>query len=186
MKLVVILALSLALGACIHSKSSSLAVYYDVPEFQLTAQDGQPFDSKVLAGKIWVADFIYTTCPGPCPRMTSQMHAVQKAILNMPDVKLVSFTVDPARDTPQVLAEYAKAHGASAEHWYFLTGPPATLQKLDRDSFKLGNIGPTLEHSTRFVLVDRQARIRGYYDTSESQAIPKLIENIYELARERS
>jgi protein SCO1/2 len=94
--------------------------------------------------------------------------------------------VDPARDTPQVLSEYAKVHGASGEHWYFLTGPAATLQKLDRDSFKLGNIGPTLEHSTRFVLVDRQARIRGYYDTSESQAIPKLIENIYELAKESS
>jgi len=186
MKLVVILALTLALAACIHSKSSSLAIYYNVPEFQLTAQDGQPFDSKVLAGKIWVADFIYTTCPGPCPRMTSQMHEVQKAILNMPDVKLVSFTVDPARDTPQVLSEYAKVHGASAEHWYFLTGPAATLQKLDRDTFKLGNIGPTLEHSTRFVLVDRQARIRGYYDTSESRAIPKLIENIYELAKESS
>jgi protein SCO1/2 len=185
MKLVVLLTLILALAACIHP-ASSLPVYYDVPEFQLTAQDGQPFDSKVLAGKIWVADFIYTTCPGPCPRMTSQMHEVQNAILKTPDVKLVSFTVDPARDTPQVLAAYAKVHGASPEHWYFLTGPSSTLQKLDRDTFKLGNIGATLEHSTRFVLVDRQSRIRGYYDTSESQSIPKLIESIYALARESS
>jgi protein SCO1/2 len=185
MKLVVLAALIFALAACIHPVSS-LSVYYDVPEFQLTAQDGQPFDSKVLAGKIWVADFIYTTCPGPCPRMTSQMHEVQNAILKMPDVKLVSFTVDPARDTPQVLAAYAKVHGASTEHWYFLTGPPSTLQKLDRNTFKLGNIGATLEHSTRFVLVDRKSRIRGYYDTSESQSIPKLIESIYALARESS
>jgi len=185
MKLAVLLTFTFVLAACIHH-SSSLPIYYDVSEFQLTAQDGQPFDSKVLTGKIWVADFIYTTCPGPCPRMTSQMHEVQNAILKMPDVKLVSFTVDPARDTPQVLAAYAKLHGASAEHWYFLTGPPATLQTLDRDTFKLGNIGPTLEHSTRFVLVDRHARIRGYYDTSESGAIAKLIENIHDLARERS
>jgi protein SCO1/2 len=185
MKLAVLLTFTFVLAACIHH-SSSLPIYYDVSEFQLTAQDGQPFDSKVLTGKIWVADFIYTTCPGPCPRMTSQMHEVQNAILKMPDVKLVSFTVDPARDTPQVLAAYAKLHGASAEHWYFLTGPPATLQTLDRDTFKLGNIGPTLEHSTRFVLVDRQARIRGYYDTSESGAIRKLIENIHALARESS
>jgi protein SCO1/2 len=180
-----LLTLTFVLVGCIHD-SSSLPVYYDVAEFQLTAQDGQPFDSKVLLGKIWVADFIYTACPGPCPRMTSQMHEVQNAILKMLDVKLVSFTVDPARDTPQVLAAYAKVHGASAEHWYFLTGPPATLQKLDRDTFKLGNIGPTLEHSTRFVLVDRQARIRGYYDTSESGAIAKLIENIHALALEGS
>ena len=177
--------LAIALVSC-YKPSSSLQVYYDVPEFQLTAQGGQPFDSKVLAGKIWVADFIYTTCPGPCPRMTSQMHQIQSSIAKMPDVKLVSFTVDPATDTPAVLAEYAKEHGASAEHWYFLTGAPETLQRLDRDVFKLGNLDASLEHSTRFVLVDRQSRIRGYYETSESRNIPKLIEDIYALAREHS
>lgn len=185
MKLVVPAALALSLTACISQKSS-LPVLYNVPEFQLTAQDGNAFDSKTLAGKIWVADFIYTTCPGPCPRMTSQMHEVQDAILKMPDVKLVSFTVDPARDTPEVLAAYAKTHRASSEHWYFLTGPTETLQKLDRDAFKLGNVDNTLEHSTRFVLVDRQARIRAYYDTSEAGSIRRLIEDIYALARESS
>jgi len=185
MKFAVLAALTFTLAACIERKSS-LPVYYDVPEFQLIAQDGQPFASKILAGKIWVADFIYTNCPGPCPRMTSQMHEVQDAILSMPDVKLVSFTVDPERDTPPVLAEYAKLHHALAEHWYFLTGSPATLQKLDRDTFKLGNVDATLEHSTRFVLVDRRARIRGYFDTSEARAISKLIESIYALEREQS
>ena len=138
----------------------------------------------MLAGKIWVADFIYTTCPGPCPRMTSQMHEVQDAIKSMPDIKLVSFTVDPAHDTPAVLAEYAKLHRASPEHWYFLTGSPATLQKLDRDTFKLGSLNAEMQHSTRFVLVDRQARIRGYYDTSESRAIARLIQDIMALAAE--
>ena len=180
----VVLASCFTLIACVPHRSA-LQVYYDVPEFQLVAQDGQPFDSKVLKGKIWVADFIYTTCPGPCPRMTSQMHEVQDAIAKMPDVKLVSFTVDPARDTPPVLAAYAKVHGALPEHWYFLTGPPATLQQLDRDVFKLGNVDATLQHSTRFVLVDKQSRIRGYYDTSESKAISKVIGDIYELAREQ-
>ncbi len=120
--------------------AQSLDDFGVVPEFTLTAQDGQPFHSSALAGKIWVADFIYTTCPGPCPRMTSQMHDVQDAIAKIPDVKLVSFTVDPATDTPPVLAQYAKVHGASAAHWYFLTGPVDTLQKLDRDAFKLGNV----------------------------------------------
>jgi protein SCO1/2 len=185
MKFVVAATFILSLTACIRH-TSSLPVYYDVPAFDLVAQDGQPFHSPILAGKIWVADFIYTTCPGPCPRMTSQMHEVQDAIVKMPDVKLVSFTVDPARDTPVVLADYAKTHGALSEHWYFLTGPEATLQKLDRDVFKLGNVDATLEHSTRFVLVDRQSRIRGYYDTSESRVIPRLIEDIFALAREQS
>jgi len=184
MKFVVLVAFVFCLTACTRH-SSSLPVYYDVPAFDLVAQDGQPFHSAVLAGKIWVADFIYTTCPGPCPRMTSQMHEVQDAIANRPDVKLVSFTVDPERDTPIVLADYAKVHGASSEHWYFLTGPEATLQKLDRDVFKLGNLDKSLQHSTRFILIDRQSRIRGYYDTSESQSIPRLIADIRALVREQ-
>lgn len=183
MKLVVLAAFTFTLAACMARKSS-LPVYYDVPEFQLIAQDGQPFSSKVLAGKIWVADFIYTTCPGPCPRMTSQMHEVQDAIKSMPDIKLVSFTVDPARDTPPVLAEYAKLHRASPAHWYFLTGSPDTLQKLDRETFKLGSLNAEMQHSTRFVLVDKQMRIRGYYDTSESRAIARVIQDVLGLAAE--
>ena len=75
----------------------SLEVFGDIPQFDLVAQDGQPFHSQALAGKIWVADFIYTTCPGPCPRMTSQMREVQDAVSKIPDVRLVSFTVDPAK-----------------------------------------------------------------------------------------
>lgn len=184
MKFVVASAFLFLTGCIRHN--TALPVYYDVPAFELVAQDGQPFQSAVLAGKIWVADFIYTTCPGPCPRMTSQMHAVQDTIVKMPDVKLVSFTVDPARDTPMVLADYAKAHGASSERWYFLTGPEATLQKLDRDVFKLGNLDASMEHSTRFMLIDRRSRIRGYYDTSESRSIARLIDDIYALAREQS
>src|ERR1700687_1094526 len=132
----VLLLILIAFAAC-SPRASSLPVFYDVPEFELTAQNGQPFNSKVLRGKVWVADFIYTTCPGPCPRMTSQMREVQDAVIKMRDVKLVSFPVDPARDTPEVLTEYAKAHGASTADWYFLTGPETTLQALDRDTFKL-------------------------------------------------
>jgi protein SCO1/2 len=185
MKLLAVLALLYALTAC-SQHTPSLEVLGDIPQFELVAQNGQPFHSQVLAGKIWVADFIYTTCPGPCPRMTSQMREVQDAVLKIPDVRLVSFTVDPAQDTPPVLTAYAKTHGAASSIWYFLTGPVTTLQTLDRDAFKLGNIDGTLQHSTRFVLVDRQARIRGYYDTSDSSAIPKVISDIYELARERT
>ncbi len=110
--------------------------------------------------------------------MTSQMREVQDAVSKNPDVRLVSFTVDPANDTPPVLAAYAKTHGAAPSIWYFLTGSVTTLQMLDRDAFKLGNIDATMQHSTRFVLVDRQGRIRGYYDTSEAGAIAKVIADI--------
>jgi protein SCO1 len=188
MKPLAVLALVVACTAC-RQQTASLEVLGDVPRFDLISQDGQPFHSQTLAGKIWVADFIYTTCPGPCPRMTSQMREVQDAVVKVPaissNVRLVSFTVDPAQDTPTVLAAYAKLHGASPATWYFLTGPVPALQTLDRDAFKLGNIDGTMQHSTRFALVDRQGRIRGYYDTSESSAIPKVISDIYALARER-
>ena len=184
MKLLAVFALLCTLAGC--SRHASLEVFGDIPPFELTAQDGQPFHSQVLAGKIWVADFIYTTCPGPCPRMTSQMREVQDALLQVPDVRMVSFTIDPANDTPPVLAAYAKTHGARSSLWYFLTGPVTTIQMLDRDAFKLGNIDGTLQHSTRFVLVDRQGRIRGYYDTSDASSIPKVISDIRALARDRA
>ncbi|HTC89666.1 MAG TPA: SCO family protein [Bryobacteraceae bacterium] len=185
MKLLAVLVLVCALAAC-SRHAPALEVFGQIPQFELVAQDGQPFHSQVLGGKIWVADFIYTTCPGPCPRMTSQMREVQDAVSKLSDVRLVSFTVDPAQDTPPVLAAYAKLHGASPTMWYFLTGPVPTLQMLDRDAFKLADIDATMQHSTRFVLVDRRGRIRGYYDTSDSSSIPKVIADATALAEERT
>lgn len=176
---------TILLSAC-NPKTTRLDNFGAVPEFQLTAQTGQPFDSKVLAGKIWVADFIFTNCPGPCPRMTSQMHQVQEAVFKMPDVMLISFTVDPARDTPPVLAAYAKQHHASPERWVFLTGPQATLNDLCRNVFKLGFVDGSLAHTTRFALVDRKSQIRATYETSEPDSIEKLVADIHELAREKT
>lgn len=161
-----------------------LEILGQVPDFTLTAQTGAVFESaKQLKGHVWVADFIFTNCAGPCPRMSSQMRQVQNAVKDLPDVRLVSFTVDPARDTPEVLAEYAKRQHAD-ERWAFLTGPAADLHRLDRDAFKLGNVDGSLTHSTRFVLLDRQSRIRAYYDTSEPDSIPRLIGDIRRLHKE--
>ena len=171
--------LLLLLTAC-GSHKAALPDYGLVLEFQLTAETGRTFDSKVLSGKIWVADFMFTTCPGPCPRMTSQMHEIQQAT----SVKLVSFTVDPARDTPETLAAYAQIHHASPDRWSFLTGPEATLNHLGLDVFKLNKVDGSLQHSTRFVLVDRMSHIRGYYDTSEPAAIQKLIADVHLLEGE--
>jgi protein SCO1/2 len=184
MKRFVTIALFAAMAAC--RQPEPLPSYGAVQDFQLTDQNGQPFQGRTLEGKIWVADFIYTQCPGPCPRMTSQMHQVQEATAKMSNVALVSFTVDPAHDSPAVLAAYMKAHHAQHERWYFLTGAQPALNQLCRNVFKLGNVDGSLEHSTRFVLVDAKSQIRGYYDTSEKGSIPKLIEDIHVIARERS
>jgi protein SCO1/2 len=161
-------------------------VFGHVPDFTLTSQSGEPFDGKSLDGKIWVADFIYTHCPGPCPRMSSQMRRVQSAVTEIRDVRLVSFSVDPERDTPAVLAEYAQRYQAHPGRWFFLTGDRKTIDSLDRRAFMLGNVDGTLQHSTRFVLIDRHGSIRGYYGTSDDDPTARLIVDIRRLARDNS
>jgi protein SCO1 len=123
------LIVGLCLAAC-SRPPRDLPTFGAVAPFTLTSEAAQNFDSKTLEGKVWVADFIYTSCSGPCPRMGSQMRQVQNAFLTNPDVKLVSFTVDPANDTPQVLADYAKRMKAAPDSWRFLTGPPEQLERL--------------------------------------------------------
>ncbi len=144
--------------------------------FKLTEHTNQLFDSASLNGKVWIADFMFTTCPGPCPRMSSQMHQVQIALEGQ-GIQLVSFTVDPEHDTPETLAAYAQKFKASPGVWHFLTGDKADLNHLAKDVFKLGVVDGSLEHSTRFVLIDRAGQMRGYYLSSEPNAIPRLIED---------
>jgi protein SCO1/2 len=184
LKIVVIFSAVLLIAGCV--RHPELQVYGQVPEFQLISQTGQMFDRKQLDGKIWVADFIYTHCPGPCPRMSSQLRRVQTAVAELPDVRLVSFSVDPDHDTPSVLAEYARRYQAVPGRWFFLTGDAKTLDTLDRHAFMLGNLDGSMQHSTRFVLVDRQGRIRGYYGTSEDDPTSHLIADIRWLALRQS
>ncbi len=118
--------------------------------------------------------------------MSSRMARVQPLLAEFPNVRLVSFSVDPKRDTPEALASYAQRYHAQPGLWYFLTGDQRVLDALDRRSFMLGNVDGSLEHSTRFVLVDRQGKIRGYYGAAEADPTPSLIVDIRRLERERS
>jgi protein SCO1/2 len=163
----------------------ALPSYGVVPDFTLTDQNGASFNSAAgLGKKVWVADFIFTNCPGPCPRMSSQMHEVQMALAADDEVRFVSFTVDPARDTPPVLAAYAKHFEAISGKWFFLTGAAPDLNRMSRGVFMLGDVDGSLQHSTRFALMDRSSRIRGYYLTSEPDAIPRLIADAKRLLKE--
>ena len=112
------------------------------------------------------------------------MKRLQNELTGIDALKFVSITVDPARDTPEVLAAYGKRFGADPARWYFLTGAPETLHHLSKDVFKLGDIAPDLEHSTRFVLVDKAGRIRGYYASSEPSFTVKLMEDAKQLVKE--
>ena len=183
----------LALAACILSlaactpRSDALPVMGQVPQFNLVASTGEPFDSRSLDGHNWVANFVFTLCTGPCPMMSRQMHNIQtQTALEMSGVKLVSFTVDPANDTPPTLAAYASHFLPDPNRWHFLTGEPAALNNLSLNTFKLNSVDGSMTRSTRFVLVDRQRRIRGYYTTSEDGFLPRLMRDLRLLEREKA
>lgn len=168
------------LGGCTRTLERELPDYYAVPDFALTNQEGFAFSSNDLHGKVWVADFIFTNCTGPCPRLSTIMNRVQDHI---PDVKLVTFTVDPENDTPEVLGAYAKRYHADRTRWSFLTGPQPTLKLVREESMKLGEMGTPLNHSTRLVLVDQKMRIRGFYDSSEPDVLDKIKADVALLVR---
>jgi protein SCO1/2 len=175
----------LALAGC--TAGAGLPSYGVVGDFALTDQSNQPFlSANTLRGKVWIADFIFTNCAGPCPRMSAQMRKVDDALRpHINDLRLVSFTVDPSRDTPAILAKYAEHYQAEQGVWFFLTGPQPVLHNLARNVFLLGDVNGDLQHSTRFVLIDRQSRVRGYYLTSDDDAIPKLIADAKRVAKDR-
>jgi len=167
-------------------RQRTVSSYGNVPEFTLINQDSKNFGSTDLRGKIWIADFVYSTCPGPCPMISSRMSELQKP-LEKTDVHLVSFTVDPVKDTPQVLRGYADKLQAEPGRWDFLTGPQSTIYNLSRDGFKLavGEEKGVPVHSTRMILVDRHGAIRGYYNAAEPDAVTKLVADTTHLLREQ-
>lgn len=173
-----------ALSCACARHREPLGEFNTVPDFELIDQTGASFSSvRELRGKVWVADFIFTNCTGPCPRMGSQMSQVQSALADLEAVRFVSFTVDPKRDTPEVLAVYARRFSAQPGRWFFLTGPAETLGELSLKAFMLSKLNDQMDHSTRFALVDRQGRVRKYYDTTEPRSIPDLIADARELAQ---
>jgi protein SCO1/2 len=169
--------------------SRSIPSHGAVPDFQLTNQDGRPFGKADLTGKVWIAGFIFTVCPGPCPMISSRMSDLQKPLRDT-DVHLVSFTVDPETDTPAVLRGYADKLKAQPGRWDFLTGPKAALYDISQNGFKLGvsedgGEAGTPVHSTRLVLVDRKGMIRGYYDALAPDAVTKILADANHLLRDQ-
>jgi protein SCO1/2 len=163
-------------------RSRALISYGTVPNFQLVNQNGQPFGSAELAGKIWIADFVFTSCPDSCPMISSRMSELQRP-LEKTDVHLVSVSVDPEKDTPEVLRGYAERLHAQPGRWDFVTGSKPAIYNLSRNGFKLEGDVPV--HSTRFVLVDRRGRIRGYYDALAPDAVTTLLADTSHLLREQ-
>lgn len=171
--------------------ADELNQYGSVPDFSLTERDGSTVSLAQLRGKIWVADFIYTTCTDTCPLQTAMMAKLQEEYAGKPEVMFVSITVDPERDTPHVLSQYADKHQAVATRWYFLTGQRDRIMRLIQQGFHLAvtaapvdaDTGGMIPHSPRFVLVDKEARIRGYYDSRELAVLARLKNDIDTLVK---
>jgi protein SCO1/2 len=161
--------------------------YFPVPTFALQDENSKPVTDQTLKGKPWVAAFIFTNCASTCPMMSNHMALLQKKIAN-PNVRLVSFTLDPARDTPAVLKTYAQTFKADEGRWFFLTGTTQQMQDVAR-GMKISVDDPLpgsdqILHSTKFLLVDSQNIIRGIYDGTDVPSLDRLAADAEKLAAE--
>jgi protein SCO1/2 len=176
-----------ALVALAGCRSPALPVLGTVPPFDLTERSSSRFTQDDVRGKVWVADFIFTRCPDVCPLLTTRMRGLQDTLgREQAAVELVSFSVDPTYDTPEVLQAYASAHSAGPG-WRFVTGPRDAVASLLRDGFHVAfaDDGPPtgpITHSDRFVLVDPALRIRGYYHGSDPDDLRRLAHDAADLA----
>lgn len=152
-----------------------------VPDFTLTESRGQPLARADLLGKVWIANLMFTSCGEACPRLSATMSQLDRALGPRDDVRLVSITITPEYDQPAVLREYAERFQAS-EKWLFLTGQRAVITKLANDGFWLSAGSPgTVTHSEKFVLVDREGKVRGFFDGNKAESVPQLVKEIGKL-----
>ena len=149
-----------------------------IPSFEFTDSDGNLISQEDLSGKIWVADFIFTTCTMACPVMTGNMNLIHKAFKNNDKVRIVSISVYPEYDTPEILKEYASRYNANTNRWHFLTGPEENVKLVIKNGFKMGDYEDIIFHSEKFALVDQNGNIRGYYNGMKTDDIKTLKKDI--------
>lgn len=165
-------------------------IYHTIPDFAFLNQYNDTISQETVENKIYVADFFFATCQSICPQMSSQLVHVQKAFATDPDVLILSHTVNPMHDTVEVLKGYADSYGAQKNKWHFLTGNKKEIYAIAKDGYLINALEDdgTAEgflHSELFLLIDRQKRIRGMYDGTDSVAVAKLIADIRLLKQEQ-
>ena len=156
----------------------------NIPQFEFTNSDGNTVTLDNLKGKVWVADFIFTTCTMACPMMTGNMNIVHKKFKKNDNVRLVSISVYPEYDTPEVLKNYASQYDADTEKWLFLTGKEDAVKDVIRDGFKIGDYEDIIFHSEKFALVDKKGIIRAYYNGMKSEDMKQLKKDINVLLKQ--
>lgn len=163
--------------------------YHTIADFSFVNQNGDTITQKNYEGKIYVADFFFTTCGSICPKMTTNLEEVQKAVLNNPKVMLLSHTVFPEVDSIPVLKEYAIKHHVVDSKWNLVTGDKKDIYTMARKSYlavKLGRPDQLYDmvHTENFVLVDQKRRVRGFYDGTNKEEMKRLLEDIDFLSKE--
>jgi protein SCO1/2 len=167
----------------VDSTVQYISKYHTVADFSFVNQNGKIITQKDYEGKIYVADFFFTTCGSICPKMTTNLVEVQKAILNNPKVMLLSHTVFPETDSVSVLKEYALKNGVADSKWNLVTGDKKEIYTMARKSYLAVKLGRPeqlydMVHTENFVLVDQKRRVRGFYDGTKKEDIKRLIEDI--------
>ncbi|PAM95786.1 hypothetical protein B4N84_04360 [Flavobacterium sp. IR1] len=163
--------------------------YHTIADFSFVNQNGKTITQKDYEGKIYVADFFFTTCGSICPKMTTNLAGVQKAIANNPKVMLLSHTVFPEVDSIPVLKEYAKKHGVIDSKWNLVTGDKKEIYTMARKSYlavKLGRPDQLYDmvHTENFILVDQKRRVRGFYDGTNKEEMKRLLDDIEFLSKD--
>lgn len=170
----------------------NLPALFRLPDFNLTNMLGDSVGLEDLKGEVWVASFFFTECPGPCPYISSRMAELQERFEGVGGVRMVSFSLDPDQDSPEILQAYAETYGADPDRWWFLTGDREEIHTLSREGFRLtveeaenpediADFGKFI-HSTRIVLVDSRGVVRGYYDSYNRHDLEQLVEDAKALA----
>ncbi len=169
--------------ALVDSTLIDVKKYHTIADFELTNQNGEPISQKDYKDKIYIADFFFTTCPSICPIMTKNMAAIQEQILNDSEVLLLSHSVTPQIDSVPQLKKYALEKGVIDSKWNLVTGDKKQIYELARKSYLAvktdGDGGPyDMIHTENFILVDKEKRIRGFYDGTKEKEIVKLMEDL--------
>ena len=198
----ILLAVCFLLSSCIDQKEQKLpiygekevvnsdTVYHTIGNFRLVNQDSTTVTDETLDGKIYVADFFFTSCRTICPIMKTQMMRVYEAVEDDPDVAIVSHTIDPEYDTVALLHDYAERLGVKSNKWHFLTGNKDSIYYLAQTSYFVTAMEDEAQedgfiHSGAFLLIDRKGRIRGKYDGTKQEEVDKLLKDIEILKKEK-
>jgi len=165
-------------------------IYHQIPDFKFLNQDSAWVSQKDLEGKIYVADFFFTSCPTICPKMKTQMLRIYQRYLNNPNIQLLSHSIDPTYDQPHVLKAYANRMEVDAKKWNFVTGKKEDIYKIGQKSYMVSaqedpNESGGFVHSGAFILVDKHRHVRGIYDGTKEPEVNQLIEDIEILLHEK-